>query len=132
MEPQQPKIEIPLPDSDVEKVERHLESRLSLESLDAHAEKAVRESIKAAGEPTKQKEHPEAGEPALDVLPDYTDKYSEEAKTKIENLLQIAADKGLDEANRQAEDEPPYILDAFHDALAEKLLPYLKQKGIIK
>lgn len=132
MEPQQPKIEIPLPESDVEKIGKHLESRSSVESADLQTAENIRESIKAVSVPVTQAEVPPAQESDLDVLPDYADKYSEEAKNKIENLLQLAADKGLDAANSQAENEPPYILDAFHDALAEKLLPYLKQKGIIK
>lgn len=62
----------------------------------------------------------------------YTAEESEEIKQKIENLLQIAASAGLVKAAEEARRSSPFILDAFHDALAAKVYPYLKEKGLIK
>lgn len=130
MEPQQPKIEIPLPEVDVQKIGEHLNERAVSEKIESHTKETVRQSIQTVSVAPVPQAVPARGD--LDVLPDYTKNYSEADKLTIENILQVAADKGLDSANKMAEDKPPYILDAFHDALAEKLLPYLKQKGIIK
>lgn len=132
MEPLQPKIEIPLPEQDVKKIEENLEFRGQAENSEAHTAETVRQSIKSVSGPVLELDTVKSSQPALDVLPDYANKYPAEAKQRIEDLLQVAADKGLDSANGMAKNDPPYILDAFHDALAEKLLPYLKQKGIIK
>lgn len=130
MEPQEPKIEIPLPAPDAEKIGEHIEQRVSNERIEEHTIDSVKQSIQAVSQTSTPAGQPTEG--GLDVLPDYTKNYTEEDRAKIEALLQVATDKGLDAANHEAESEPPYILDAFHDALAEKLLPYLKQKGIIK
>ncbi len=130
MEPQEPKLEIPLPSPDVQKIGEHLDKRTVDENIASHTQEAVRQSIQAVS--ASLDKTPSVVQSNLDVLPEYTKNYSGEDKKKIEDLLQIAADAGLDAANRKAESEQPYILDAFHDALAEKLLPYLKQKGIIK
>ena len=130
MEPQEPKIEIPLPNVDVQKIGERLNERAVAEKIDLHTKETVRESIQTISSmPASQSQSINAD---LDILPDYTKNYSPEDKQVIENLLQAAADKCLNVANGLAKGEAPYILDAFHDALAEKLLPYLKQKGIIK
>ena len=130
MEPEQPKIEIPLPSPDVQKIGEHLEEKSAIEKIEEHTIDSVKQSIQAISQTSTPVGQPtEAG---LDVLPEYTKNYTEEDKQKIEDLLKVAASKGLDAANGNAEGQPPYILDAFHDALAEKLLPYLKQQGIIK
>lgn len=130
MEPEQPKVEIPLPSPDIQKLGEHLDQKAVVEKLEEHTIETVKQSIRTVSQTSSPSVQPV--QDGVDVLPDYAKKYSEEAKQKIEELLQIAADKGLDAANSRAEDQPPYILDAFHDALAEKLLPYLKQQGIIK
>lgn len=68
----------------------------------------------------------------MNVLTDYAAAAPEEVKQKIEGLLQIAASKGLAQATAEATKSSPFILDSFHDALAAKLYPYLKEKGILK
>lgn len=130
MEPQPPKIEIPLPPPDLQKIGSNLELKSVTEKIESHTVETVKQSIQAVSQVSTTST--QTAQVGLDVLPEYTKNYSEEAKQKIEELLQVAADKGLDAANSNAEGQLPYILDAFHDALAEKLLPYLKQQGIIK
>ncbi len=62
----------------------------------------------------------------------YTAEQPEEIKQKIEDLLQMAASDGLVKAAAEARRASPFVLDAFHDALAAKVYPYLKEKGLIK
>ena len=65
-------------------------------------------------------------------LTKYTDSESPEIKAKIEDLLQTAATAGIETAVKEASNASPFVLDAFHDALAGKLYPYLKEKGLLK
>lgn len=54
------------------------------------------------------------------------------AAQKIETLIDLALQEGLTEAWRAARREGSFVIDAFHDALADKLLPELKKRGVIK
>lgn len=68
------------------------------------------------------------------VLPAYLQGESVEAKIKfeVESLVDLVFHKGLEKALSEASKHSPFIEDAFHDALVDKLLPELKRKGIIK
>jgi len=53
-------------------------------------------------------------------------------KLEVENLVDLVFHKGLEKALKEANKHSPFIEDAFHDALVDKLLPELKKKGILK
>lgn len=67
-------------------------------------------------------------------LPSYVAKAGADETTerKIESLVHLAFQKGLDEAVRASKRQPYFIEDAFHDALVDKALPELKKRGIVK
>jgi len=65
-------------------------------------------------------------------LPDYAQSASAEVKLEIEYLLDVAFHHGIAKANAEAKQSPPFVLDAFHDALAGKLYPELKRRGLMK
>ncbi|MGC9610879.1 MAG: hypothetical protein ABSE68_01530 [Minisyncoccia bacterium] len=69
--------------------------------------------------------------PADDFMPAYL---SGDANSKkaVGGLLQIAENGDIEKAVREARRYPPFIEDAFHDALVEKFLPEMKRRGIIK
>ncbi len=69
---------------------------------------------------------------ATNPLTGYAENESQDIKEKIEDLLQIAAKDGIVKAAGEAAKTSPFVLDAFHDALAAKLYPYLKEKGLLK
>jgi len=50
----------------------------------------------------------------------------------VARLVDIVFAKGLAAGVREAKRQPPFVEDAFHDALVDKLLPELKKRGIIK
>ena len=54
------------------------------------------------------------------------------AKNKIEQLINLAFSKGLEMAVAEAKKSVPFVEDAFHDALTDKLLLELKRRGILK
>lgn len=65
-------------------------------------------------------------------LPNYAADIPAEAKLEIEYLLDLAFHHGIEKADREARKTNPFIVDAFHDALATKLYPELQKRGIVK
>lgn len=53
-----------------------------------------------------------------------------EIQNKIQHLIKLAFKEGLAEAIKEAKNYPPFIEDAFHDALIDKLMPELKKRGL--
>lgn len=81
----------------------------------------------AGGEPSSAK----ASDDKEEYLPDYMegDGSNEAVKNAVEVLLKITIDNGLLRALRKSKKYPPFIQDAFHDALADKLVPELEKRG---
>jgi hypothetical protein len=65
------------------------------------------------------------------VLPAYMDTAAPAAKLEVEDLLRMAFKDGITKATHAAQRSNPFILDAFHDALAGKLHEELKKRKII-
>ena len=70
--------------------------------------------------------------PSGDFMPSYLSGGSESAKKAVDDLLQIAVGENIERAVSEAKKYPPFVEDAFHDALVDKFLPELKKRGIIK
>jgi hypothetical protein len=64
-------------------------------------------------------------------LPSYAANSSPEVKLEIEYLVDMALRQGIGRANATAKNSSPFVLDAFHDALAGKLYPELKKRKIL-
>lgn len=65
-------------------------------------------------------------------LPSYAQSAPAEVKLEIEYLLDLALREGLGKALVEARKSPYFVQDALHDALAGKLYPELKKRGIVK
>lgn len=48
---------------------------------------------------------------------------------RVQSLLQLASTDGIDAAHARAAADEPYVLDAFHDALAGALYDELQRQG---
>jgi hypothetical protein len=59
------------------------------------------------------------------------DKSSDEVKLRTEQLIDITFHKGLEDAIKEAKKSGPFVLDAFHDALADKLYEEIKKRKMI-
>lgn len=72
--------------------------------------------------------------PAQDTsaLPAYLSKESPEVKLKVEKLLDLALHHGIKRAADEAKKMNPIEMDAFHDALTDKLYTELKQRGLLQ
>lgn len=66
-------------------------------------------------------------------LPDYMEKddVDPNKKLEVEKLMDLVIHKGILKALKESKKHSPFIQDAFHDALADKLLPELKKRNII-
>jgi hypothetical protein len=58
---------------------------------------------------------------------------SEELKSKVQELVNIAFSKTIDDAIKQAQaTNNAALIDAFHDALVDELYNYLVERGKLK
>jgi hypothetical protein len=65
------------------------------------------------------------------VLPGYLENSPAELKLKIEQLIDEVFRKGLEEAIEDARKAGPFVVDAFHDALTDKLHEELIKRKLI-
>lgn len=71
-------------------------------------------------------------QPASGTLPGYLAKESPELKLKVEKLLELALHHGIRRAADEARAMNPIEMDAFHDALTDKLYGELKSRGLLQ
>lgn len=65
------------------------------------------------------------------TLPDYTEGIDERVKTEIRDLINLVLKEDLGKALIEVRRHPPFVQDAFHDALVDKLFPELERRGIV-
>lgn len=61
----------------------------------------------------------------------YLDSLDQESIAKVNHLVELVSSEGISKSIEAAKKEDPYILDAFHDLLVDKLHNELKSQGII-
>ncbi len=124
-------------EADVERLSSEIKKHYERpESAGLSGQEIIKKSLQTAyPQPAPTKVQPAAGKQVLEsenILPDYAKTAPEEVKVKIEKLLEMTFRDGLEKAAAEAKKQDPFVLDAFHDSLVEKLYPILKQRGIIK
>lgn len=62
----------------------------------------------------------------------YLDSVGSEVEAEVNSLLSVVFEKGIDEAIKRASSSSPLVLDAFHDALTDKLYEEMKNRGVFK
>ncbi len=92
---------------------------------------AVGQKVYPAVQPQPQASNGTAGIPS-NVLPDYLKSEAPALRLAVEQLIDVAIHKGIAVAARRAAKAPPFMLDAFHDALTDKLYDEFKRRNIIK
>ncbi len=65
------------------------------------------------------------------VLPKYLSDAPAETKIRVEKLLDLAWHAGIKRAAKEAKESGPLVLDAFHDALTDKLYDEMKTRGLL-
>jgi len=66
-----------------------------------------------------------------DALPDYAKNISEDAKEKVEHLINLTFEKGINAGIRASKSVDPYIMDMYHDALVDKLIVKLQENNLV-
>lgn len=78
------------------------------------------------------KEHGNAVAPPPAANPAQSNSASDVLPSDVAGLVQIAFQNGITEAVRRARATGnPYLIDSFHDALVDRFLDEMKQKGIL-
>ena len=62
----------------------------------------------------------------------YLDGLDDESVDRVNSLIDAAFSHGLNAAISKAREQSPYLMDAFHDALTDKLYEELKSRKLIK
>ncbi len=115
-------------------------ARLAAEVKEKSAGESSREVLKQAVQPEVYgiqarpgaKASTNAGEDSQSpYLPDYVNQAPEEIRLEVERLLETAFRSGVEEAAKQARAAGPFVLDAFHDALVDKLYAEMKSRKLI-
>ena len=65
------------------------------------------------------------------ILPDYLINDPDEIKINVEKLIDMTFHQGIEKTAAEAKKFGPYVLDAYHDALTDKLYEELKKRGLI-
>jgi len=95
----------------------------------AAEQELLKEAIRAF--PSTERREPSSA-PSTSPLPAYAQDAPAETKLEIEYLMELALREGLGRAINEAKKSPYFVQDALHDALAGKLYPELKKRGIVK
>jgi hypothetical protein len=96
---------------------------------------AIKRSIQSIAEmipPVSPTPHnpPQSSSPHLPAYMN-DDGVTDDMRHAVERLVAIALGDDLEKAVKESKKYPAFIEDAFHDALVDKLVPELREKGIL-
>lgn len=122
-------------EEDIARLSREMsEKRVEMGNMEKVQEREiVKESLRTMSSgvsPASQTARQPAAENNL--FPAYLQSAPNDTKLSVERLLDLSLHKGIEAALREAKKGDPYILDAFHDALVERLYPELQKRGLVK
>jgi len=123
-----PKFEHNSLEQDIERLARKI--RTQKESAPATSEQAIIRSALQEHVQAQASAQP-AEPPASPILPKYLQQESPEVQLKVEELVDLAFHKGVEASILEAKKYGPFILDALHDTLTEKLYEELKSRKLI-
>jgi hypothetical protein len=125
--------------TDIERLAEEIKSQREKPDMKSATEKElVKEAIRAFPQLEKKPPAapvpppPAAGTNPQSPLPGYAQNAPAEVKLEIEYLLNVALQEGLGKALSEAQKSPYFVQDALHDALAGRLYPELKKRGVVK
>lgn len=119
-----------LPAQEVAAISGHvLEHKENPENKELGGFEVVKKSLESYTAPVVAQAKNDA--PMDPNLPSYVAPEPAAVKQEIEHLLSLVFQKGILSATAEAAHSNPFILDAFHDALAGKLYPELQKRGIV-
>ena len=122
-------------EADIERLSKEIaEKRNLLEHKDLSDRELVKQTLHPIIKQTAVQPQAAASQPLSaqsSVLPDYLQDSSADVKLQVEELVDLTLHQGIEKAVKAAGKTNAFVLDAFHDALTDKLHGILKQKGIL-
>ena len=122
-------------EKDIERLSKEIAEK---KNLPEYKEVPERELIKQTLQPLvrqatsdKQQVTKKEEETKETVLPDYLKDSPPEIKLRVEKLVDLVFHQGIEKTIKEANQAGPFILDAFHDALIDKLYDELKKRNLI-
>ncbi len=123
-------------EADIERLGKEIAEKRNLLE---HKNLSERELIKKSLEPMIELAQPPNQQPTTDdqqqigiqVLPNYLKDSSLEIKFQVEKLIDSVFHRGIINAAKEAQKSGGFVLDAFHDALTDKLHEELKRRKLI-
>ncbi len=120
-------------EQDIERLSKEIAEKRNLSEYKKLSEK---ELIKQTLEPIMhqssnqpiQSPTPSQGPAEETILPDYLKDSPAEIKIQVEKLVDSVFHQGISKTIHEAQKAGPFILDAFHDALTDKLYEELKKR----
>ena len=125
----EPKFEHSALEQDIERLAGDIKDRKI--SGVVEQKRAIKESLGQVIKPASISSQP-ASRTQSNVLPSYLQDTPDTVKLNVEKSLDLAWHKGVLAAANQAKKGDPLILDAFHDAVTDKLYEELKKRGHLK
>ena len=119
---------------DIERLSKEIAEKRNLPEYKGVPE---RELVKQALQPIIRKDFTQTAQSAAQptaeksFLPDYLKDLSAETKLQVEQLIDLTFHQGIKKVVARARRANPFILDAFHDALTDKLYEELKSRNLI-
>lgn len=123
-------------EADIERLSKEIaEKRNLLEHKDSSARELVKKSLEPMfkqdiGKPTAVQSATQSTA-QNQIIPDYLKNFSPEIKLRVEELVDSLFHQGIEKVVKRAKRANPFILDAFHDALTDKLHQELKNRKLI-
>ena len=122
-------------EQDIERLGKEIsEKRSSPEHKDLSERELVKKAIEPLVKETPASAPSQTTQPSQSddsVLPGYLKDSPAEVKLEVEQLVDSVFHQGIGKAVKRAREAGYFILDAFHDALTDKLHDELKKRKLI-
>ena len=123
-------------EKDIQGLSKEIKEHQAESNVEVSSEVEVKDFLKAriGDSVTQVKTKAQPSDSILDennTLPDYLINESKDTKSKVEQLILLAFNKGIEKSLKEAVKSGPFILDAFHDALTSKLYDELKNRKLV-
>jgi hypothetical protein len=64
-------------------------------------------------------------------LPAYAKTAPTETTDRVEKLIDLTFEKGISYGIREMAQDDPFVIDMYHDALADRMVTKMKEKGLL-
>jgi hypothetical protein len=122
-------------EADIERLSREIAEKKNLpEYKNLPARELIKQTIQPMiGQDARYKIQATSEEKKAEetFLPDYLKELPAETKLQVAQLVDLTFHQGIEKVVSRARRANPFILDAFHDALADKLYEELKKRELI-